>query len=343
MKHFNWNMFLFFLLTCTALRAFNAQAKVVTVFDECKERFYNNMEPKGMDQNAVKICQKMENKPDVFFATLYSTHHKIPLYSAYTFDPQCSQKDGTAKRCNQWHIEPQLTISEPNNNHMVRESKAEKFVNKYKGSQALSADYEHTGYDRGHLNPNGLQCGDARLATFTLTNAAPMDACFNRIQWRIWEGYLQSFLKTKSYKDATAYIITGTVPGKEKIPQEDDCDKSRESGRVTVPSHIWTAVCYKHQDNTKSFSFGYLGENKPEFNIQIMSVSDMNQQLSDLYSKSSKTSVNIFDGNCFNDNPSSKAAEQSFVDLIKLPEYRITRKRARSDSDTSSVKKPKSG
>lgn len=104
-------MFLFFLFTCTALRAFNVQAKVVEKFDECQHFFYKNMEPQGMDQNSKKICQMMGNTPNVFFATLYSTFHKIPLYSAYTFNPQCLQTDGTPKRCDQWHIEPQLTVS----------------------------------------------------------------------------------------------------------------------------------------------------------------------------------------------------------------------------------------
>lgn len=104
-------MFLFFLLTCTALRAFDAQAKVVTDdFKNCKEFFYNNKEPQKMDQNAKKICQQLENK-SVFFATLYSTTDKIPLYSAYKFDAQCSENAVTSNRCNRWHIEPQLTVS----------------------------------------------------------------------------------------------------------------------------------------------------------------------------------------------------------------------------------------
>lgn len=231
---------------------------------------------------------------------------------------------------------------------MIRESKAKDFVKKYEGSQAITADYKHTGYDRGHLNPNGIHCGDARLATFTLTNVAPMDACFNRIHWKIWEGYLQSFLKTKfgdqSDKDIKAYIVTGTVPGNEKIPQKDDCMEIRDFERVTVPSHIWTAVCYKHhKDDKKSFSFGYLGENKPEFNIKIMSVSEMNKELSVLYKLSSETSFQIFDGNCFSDQHSSEEAKKFFLGLIKLPDYRNTNKRPRSDSDNTPAKKHRIG
>uniref|UniRef100_A0A673N0C1 Uncharacterized protein n=1 Tax=Sinocyclocheilus rhinocerous TaxID=307959 RepID=A0A673N0C1_9TELE len=60
---------------------------------------------------------------------------------------------------------------------------------------------------------------------------------------------------------------------------------------VSVPSHIWTAVCYKHDtDNSKSLSFGYMGRNHPaEPDIRLMSVSDLNDQLSRLYSELSRT------------------------------------------------------
>ncbi len=139
---------------------------------------------------------------------------------------------------------------------------------KIKKTQAINSDYDETGYDRGHLYPNSFQCGEDREVTFTLTNAVPMDACFNRIHWKVWEGYLQSFLKdnlkidNKAHSDsdsdsdddnkkASAYIVTGIVPGKVKIPQSGN----RDLRRVTVPSLIWTAVCYEHKEHDKSFSF----------------------------------------------------------------------------------------
>lgn len=97
-------MFVLALLTCIALRAFSAQAKVVKDFNECRKFFYNGKEPVGMDQNAKKICQKMQNMP-FQYATLYSVSHRIPLYSAYKLDPGCSDTTG---RKDIWHIEPQV-------------------------------------------------------------------------------------------------------------------------------------------------------------------------------------------------------------------------------------------
>ncbi|XP_056099402.1 uncharacterized protein LOC130077983 [Rhinichthys klamathensis goyatoka] len=178
-----------------------------------------------------------------------------------------------------------------------------------KRSQAVSRDYERTGYDRGHLNPSSFSCGDGRTATFTLTNAAPMIWRFNRVHWREREMTLRSFLLNQLKRDgglATAYIVTGTVPNANvRIPQREN---SEDSERVWVPSHIWTAVCYKHHfDDSKSFSFGYITENQPEEPLMnLMRVSDLDYQLSLLYHElvgpRRTVNINIFVDGCFGDN-----------------------------------------
>ncbi|KAL0185382.1 hypothetical protein M9458_021079 [Cirrhinus mrigala] len=246
-------MFTLGLLTCIVLTAIRAQAKVVTSFKECKEFFYKNTEPGGMDQNAKKICQM------------------IPLYSAYTLDPACSSTPGV--KCN-WHKDSDENV--------------------IKGNQAISSDYSDTGYDRGHLNPNSFQCGTGRTATCTLTNAAPMDACFNRIHWYRWESTLRTLLLPKLVSDgafATAYIVTGTVPNANKrIPHRET---SEDPERVTVPSHIWTAVCYKHHtDDTKSFSFSYMGRNQPaEPGIRVQMSPDVQNTLGAVKRATSSDSI----------------------------------------------------
>uniref|UniRef100_A0A672LYF6 Si:ch211-165i18.2 n=1 Tax=Sinocyclocheilus grahami TaxID=75366 RepID=A0A672LYF6_SINGR len=245
-------MFVLGLFTCIVLRAFSAQAKVVVSFDDCKGFFYKDTEPGGMDQNAKKICQKLESD-HYYYATLYSVHGRIPLYSAYIFDPECSS---TAGRTENWHIEPQTLIR------------------KLEKKQSISSDYSDSGYDHGLLNPNSFQCDEGRIATFTLTNAAPMDESFNRIHWKNWERALRSFLRSKLDShggSATVYIVTGTVPDDDvRIPLKGT---SEDPERVTVPSHIWTAVCYKHHLNdTNSFSFGYIGKNQLSETLSMLTL-----------------------------------------------------------------------
>ncbi|KAI5106912.1 hypothetical protein C0J45_2550, partial [Silurus meridionalis] len=302
-------MFLLCLLTFIVLKALTGEAEVVDDFNTCSEYFYQHTEPSGMDQNAKKICQMLENE-GYYYATLYSVHHKIPLYSAYTLDPKCLTTD-QQRSTFPWHIEPQ--VIEP---YMDLESDFNKNIIKRK--QAISNDYSATGYDRGHLNPNSFQCD--RQATFTLTNVAPMDACFNRIQWKNSESSLRRLLmdQLKEDKDAVVYLVTGTVPNPNStIPKREN---SEDSQRVTVPSHIWTAVCYKHNTkDEKSFSFGYIGKNQPEISIIPMSVSNLNTKLSELYSSSSQVSIKIFVDDCFAGNVKSENAVKMFV--TKLPEY----------------------
>uniref|UniRef100_A0A671SGJ3 Si:ch211-165i18.2 n=1 Tax=Sinocyclocheilus anshuiensis TaxID=1608454 RepID=A0A671SGJ3_9TELE len=276
-------MFVPALLTCIVLRAFSAQAKVADDFD-CKEFFYEDTEPVGMDQNAKKICQFTANLGP-HYATLYSVNHKIPLYSAYRFDPTCFSDSG---RPSFWHLEPQISKPEEQTQYyMVREN--QNYKRAYKGEQAISDDYSETGYDKGHLNPNSFQCGVGRIATSTLTNAAPMDACFNRNQWGKWEKTLRTFLRDKLISDsgsAAVYIVTGTVPEVNlRIPQSEI---SEEPERVTVPSHIWTAVCYN--------------------------VPNLNTQIKNHYRQRSE--ISIFVDDCFHDNNKLDDVQVKFQTLI---------------------------
>ena len=155
---------------------------------------------------------------------------------------------------------------------------SEKNYNKtaIKSKQALNGDYSSTGFDRGQLNTNSFQCDDGRKATFTLTNSAPMDACFNRVFWKEWEDGVKGILKAQSAREGTAYLVTGTVPSSDyRIPRQGESDdpSARDFNRVTVPTHVWTAVCYKHNvDEEKSFSFGYIGLNQPDSRINVKTV-----------------------------------------------------------------------
>ncbi|KAG1936397.1 endonuclease domain-containing 1 protein-like [Pimephales promelas] len=267
-----------------------------------------------MDQNAKRICQ-YTGSSGPFYATLYTVPDRIPLYSAYRFDPQCATDSGSP---NTWHLEPQISQPQSGTQYMVRENQNDQ--NNLKGNQAVSSDYSDTGYDRGHLNPNSFQCREGRTATFTLTNAAPMDACFNRIHWKSWESTLRSLLMRKLASDglrATAYIVTGTVPDASKrIPQREI---SNDPERVSVPSHIWTAVCYKHNTvDSNSFSFGYIGKNQPaDPSISLMSVSTLNNRLRQLYRGFSGT-VQIFADDCFGDNNKLSMVQEEFKKVIGI-------------------------
>lgn len=84
----------------------------VTTFDQCKEYFVNGVSPTvlGDPSNSGRyqqICQCLldqNGKPQYFYATLYDTQNKIPVYSAYNL----SHVD--MKREDRWYVEPQVSV-----------------------------------------------------------------------------------------------------------------------------------------------------------------------------------------------------------------------------------------
>lgn len=98
------------------------------------------------------------------------------------------------------------------------------FQDVYKGKYTKDS-YLRTGYDIGHLTPSHITSYDNELNhnSFSLFNAAPQLAAFNRGKWAQMEGGIEDSI-AKYKKDAV--IITGVIydgkktmyMGKSKIP-----------------------------------------------------------------------------------------------------------------------------
>ncbi|KAL2100435.1 hypothetical protein ACEWY4_004829 [Coilia grayii] len=214
------------LLLTVALAQVPIWARVVDDFGECREFFYKGAEPQGLDRNAAKICQQYGNDGS-FYASLYSTSHRIPLYSAYKFDPTCRNKDGWES--GDWLIEPQLLSPAINSSSMQPEKSYDREA--LKSKQAINEDYSNTGYDRGRLNPNSFQCGDGCKATLTLTNSAPMDPSYHAL-WREGEDSVRDILRAQPDNEGTAYLVTGTVPS----PDHRVAGQNHPEGEITFMS-----------------------------------------------------------------------------------------------------------
>lgn len=90
------------------------------------------------------------------------------------------------------------------------------FQDTYKGKYTKDA-YLRTGYDIGHLTPSHITSYDNELnhKSFSLFNAAPQLASFNRGKWAQMEGGVEDTI-AKYKKDAI--IITGVIyDGKKKV------------------------------------------------------------------------------------------------------------------------------
>ncbi|XP_075769840.1 endonuclease domain-containing 1 protein-like [Pelodiscus sinensis] len=302
-----------FAVLCAGL----ARAEVVSDFSPCKQFFYGGEAPQGFGTaTTANICQRYAN---VYrFATLYDKSSHIPVWSAYTLDPKnCKPEDpkDENKPTKLWKVEPQLsglpgadmqTEGELKKNKNILQEK-EDIKKKLKESQAIDEDYEKTGYDRGHLNPNAFQCDDGRTATFTLTNAAPMDPCFNEVRWFELEKNLKKQLEEKCLnRNGEAFLVTGAVPNHHKYENyKMPLPNNNGAGRVVVPRYIWTAVCCEHANNNEKFAFAFLGENKPDSILKSMNVSELNEELNRLYGNN--LAIRIFKDDC--NERSSKAQD----------------------------------
>ena len=98
-------MIILALFIFSALAEVPVLAKVVDDFGACGAFFFESTEPQGMDQNATKICQQYGGRD--FYVSLYSTFHRIPIYSAYIFNSSCQNQSGG--KSGYWFIEPQVS------------------------------------------------------------------------------------------------------------------------------------------------------------------------------------------------------------------------------------------
>ncbi|XP_062382208.1 uncharacterized protein LOC134070036 [Sardina pilchardus] len=220
------------------------------------------------------------------YATLYDTHYRIPVYSAYLYTGYAP-----TKRTTSWMIEPQLDGF--SQEEMTREEDAGGRVGL---KQAVNKDFTNTGYEKGHLYPRCQNCDqDQAESTFTLTNAAPQTAQDNK-RWynQVEKKIAQRMLEKCS--ERTAHVVTGVVPGNRNLLQ-DDLSIFFDFGhpgfnidRVRVASHFWSAFCCKDRYNqNRLISEGYILEMKGDGSAEAVyqTLNNLNRDLAIKYISSS--------------------------------------------------------
>uniref|UniRef100_A0A8C0Z8J3 ENDD1 protein n=1 Tax=Cyanistes caeruleus TaxID=156563 RepID=A0A8C0Z8J3_CYACU len=224
-------------------------SEVVNSFADCPEFFYAGTTPNDAlhPQNPAWICQSYNDS--YHYATLYDRDRRIPVYSAYKYQP------GPAKRPPKyWCVEPQVSDS---------------FPGTFPSWDTLVDYNKMTGLTHGHLSPNGhMDSKESKTATFTLTNIVPQDENLNSDKWSKYEA---KTVPQMSQGCTTTYIITGAVPGNTYIAD----------GRVNVPSHIWSAACCL-VGNQPSKAWGAIAENDKN-RVKKVSLGDLENMLGTLY------------------------------------------------------------
>ncbi|NXX89811.1 ENDD1 protein, partial [Centropus bengalensis] len=273
-------MLLLLLLQISASCLWLGRSEVVTSFkSSCPQFFFRGTPPNEAlePESPAWICQCYKNQ--YYFATLYDRKRRIPVYSAYLYQP------GSGTRPKTWLVEPQLmgpsypkTMEREwtllNNFHVSSEE-----ISK---SQAILQDYKNlTGLNRGHLNPSSHHSNSSsRIATFTLTNIVPQN---EKLNGGAWNNYEQQTMMRRTQGCETTYVIVGAVPGNNYIAK----------GKVNKPSHIWSSACCE-VDNNHRKTWAVIAENDKN-EVQLLTLGELEDVLTRLYGREQ---VSLFDSDC---------------------------------------------
>ncbi|MCA1857620.1 DNA/RNA non-specific endonuclease [Massilia oculi] len=132
-----------------------------------------------------------------------------------------------------------------------------------RGQRAELSDYARSGFDRGHLAPNGdMPDRTAQRESFSLANMVPQDRDHNRHIWAPIEGAVRKMAK----KEGELYVITGPAFLGSSL---------RRVGNVIVPSHLYKVVYSPRQ----KAGAAWFVENRSDAPIQVIPVAELERIL----------------------------------------------------------------
>ena len=206
---------------------------------QCSQSFYGGVYPEftnpKLSNNTQALC--MDG-----FAVMYSGVSRTPLWSAEYLDRKRLQQAKEIDREDSFHEESRLP----------------------KSMRAKLSDYSGSGYDRGHLAPNGNMANRSQqYDSFSLANIAPQSPRNNRYIWR----NIESATRYLTQQYGEVYTITGVAFTSKKTKQLAD--------RVLVPSHFFKAV-YIPASNQAGV---YYAPNDESERIEVISIDELTAKI----------------------------------------------------------------
>ena len=206
---------------------------------QCSQSFYGGVYPEftnpKLSNNTQALC--MDG-----FAVMYSGVSRTPLWSAEYLDRKRLQQAKEIDREDSFHEESRLP----------------------KSMRAKLSDYSGSGYDRGHLAPNGNMANRSQqYDSFSLANIAPQSPRNNRYIWR----NIESATRYLTQQYGEVYTITGVAFTDKRTKQLAD--------RVLVPSHFFKAV-YIPASNQAGV---YYAPNDESERIEVISLDELTTKI----------------------------------------------------------------
>jgi endonuclease G len=148
------------------------------------------------------------------FTVMHSGLTRTPLWSAEHLEAHEVESAQQLTRENSFHAETRLPAAQ----------------------RAELADYARSGFDRGHMAPNGdMPDRDSQRDSFSLANIVPQDGENNRHLWAGIEGVVRKMAK----KEGELYVVTGPAFLGSNV---------QKIGNVLVPTHLYKLVYSPRQN-----------------------------------------------------------------------------------------------
>jgi endonuclease G len=171
------------------------------------------------------------------FGVMHSGITRTPLWSAEYLRAENVEAAQALSRENSFHPEPNLPPSQ----------------------RAELSDYARSGFDRGHMAPNGdMPDRRAQQESFTLANMVPQDGDNNR---HLWAG-IEGVVRKMAQKEGALYVITGPAFLGTQL---------RKVGNVLVPTHLYKMVYSPRQQAGAA----WLVENRGDAQPQVVPVAEL--------------------------------------------------------------------
>ncbi|ENX19377.1 hypothetical protein F892_03543 [Acinetobacter vivianii] len=204
----------------------------------CLKQFYRDVPPllskDSLKKDSYALCFND-------FNVMYSGISKTPLWSAEYLTPE--RLSIKIKREDNFHEETRVQLAH----------------------RALLSDYRGSGYDRGHMAPNGdMNNTAAQYDSFSLANMVPQAPKNNQEVWRKLEEAVRSMV-TKQHKDA--YVLTGPIFEGKRL-------KTIGKG-VIVPTAVYKAVYLPKQ----GIIGAYYAPNNNSLQVKVVSVCYLEEKL----------------------------------------------------------------
>lgn len=204
----------------------------------CSQNYYQGDAPNFTNQALARGTQELCFDG---FTVMYSSITRTPLWSAEHLTKDRLERAVLLDRQNNFHEETQLPYNE----------------------RATLEDYRGSGFDRGHMSPNGDMGSRAQqFNSFSLANIVPQNSYNNQNPWRLLEEVTRELVK----QEGDAYVITGAAFRGSNL---------RKIGNVLVPSDVYKVVFFPK----RKAAGVYFSPNDASGQVNVISLAELNAQI----------------------------------------------------------------